>query len=585
MSVFPVEVSKALEKLVNEAQLKSAKTIDEATAENCLIKAYACLERSDNNSATRLFEQISKPSSSSHKSEESESIDLISTAAQVELVLISPIKYFNDKTLIKSLTQKIKRLPKDRLLARLYHALAILMQWRRNTPQALKYLFNSQDIYREVDEAEGLARILDTLGSVSTAIADHEQALLYYAESLALKTFLKDTHGQAITLGNLGRLCLQLGRYQQARSFVELDITLCENAQIETKARLLNLLARIDIADHQWSNAEQNLDAAVEILDKEHKDSLFFCIKDQVLLFLEKNTTSEIKSKISRLSKLLPEKSDYHAAQLQLVKNRFEHQTKGISIEKAEPLLELIEDLELPEMELEYRLWLAQLANDNSQPQLAQQHLLLSRKLAKMTGFKRFIPKINSLMHRLEVIENINEEVLKTISNDIEKIDDGYLIRSKLGGGGFGDVFLAHDMTNDRDVALKRFHAGDLMDHRQQKKRWNQARLEFEAVSGLCHPSIAKIHAIGHDSTGSPYLVQEFVSGGDITKIMANSKDLSSALTYLIPITRALAAIHEVGVIAHSCGIKSPREFKRFHARVVQENGRSIPLDEMYPDK
>lgn len=43
--------------------------------------------------------------------------------------------------------------------------------------------------------------------------------------------------------------------------------------------------------------------------------------------------------------------------------------------------------------------------------------------------------------------------------------------------------------------------------------------------------------------------------------------------------------IHEVGVIAHSCGIKSPREFKRFHARVVQENGRSIPLNEMYPDK
>jgi len=42
--------------------------------------------------------------------------------------------------------------------------------------------------------------------------------------------------------------------------------------------------------------------------------------------------------------------------------------------------------------------------------------------------------------------------------------------------------------------------------------------------------------------------------------------------------------IHEVGVIGHSCGVKSPREFKRFHARIVQSNGRSIPLDEMYPD-
>jgi len=43
--------------------------------------------------------------------------------------------------------------------------------------------------------------------------------------------------------------------------------------------------------------------------------------------------------------------------------------------------------------------------------------------------------------------------------------------------------------------------------------------------------------------------------------------------------------IHEVGVIGHSCGVKSPREFKRFHARIVQSSGRSMPLDEMYPDK
>ena len=43
--------------------------------------------------------------------------------------------------------------------------------------------------------------------------------------------------------------------------------------------------------------------------------------------------------------------------------------------------------------------------------------------------------------------------------------------------------------------------------------------------------------------------------------------------------------IHEVGVIGHSCGVKSPREFKRFHARIVQSSGRSIPLDEMYPEK
>jgi len=39
---------------------------------------------------------------------------------------------------------------------------------------------------------------------------------------------------------------------------------------------------------------------------------------------------------------------------------------------------------------------------------------------------------------------------------------------------------------------------------------------------------------------------------------------------------------HEVGIIAHSCGVKEPRELKRFHARIVQNSGLSIPMDELY---
>jgi len=40
----------------------------------------------------------------------------------------------------------------------------------------------------------------------------------------------------------------------------------------------------------------------------------------------------------------------------------------------------------------------------------------------------------------------------------------------------------------------------------------------------------------------------------------------------------------EIGIIAHSCGVREPRGLKRFHCRVVQENGRSVPLNELYPD-
>ena len=39
----------------------------------------------------------------------------------------------------------------------------------------------------------------------------------------------------------------------------------------------------------------------------------------------------------------------------------------------------------------------------------------------------------------------------------------------------------------------------------------------------------------------------------------------------------------DVGVIAHSCGVPHPRALKRNHCRIVQHTGRSIPLDELFP--
>ena len=41
---------------------------------------------------------------------------------------------------------------------------------------------------------------------------------------------------------------------------------------------------------------------------------------------------------------------------------------------------------------------------------------------------------------------------------------------------------------------------------------------------------------------------------------------------------------NEIGIIAHSCGVPEPRCLRRFHCRIVQEDGRSIPLDELYPN-
>ncbi len=42
--------------------------------------------------------------------------------------------------------------------------------------------------------------------------------------------------------------------------------------------------------------------------------------------------------------------------------------------------------------------------------------------------------------------------------------------------------------------------------------------------------------------------------------------------------------IKEVGVIAHSCGVRSPRDLRRYHARMVTHTGLSVPLDVLHPE-
>ena len=42
--------------------------------------------------------------------------------------------------------------------------------------------------------------------------------------------------------------------------------------------------------------------------------------------------------------------------------------------------------------------------------------------------------------------------------------------------------------------------------------------------------------------------------------------------------------VREVGVIAHACGVRSPRELRRFHAHVVKPDGLTIGLDTLYPE-
>ena len=120
-----------------------------------------------------------------------------------------------------------------------------------------------------------------------------------------------------------------------------------------------------------------------------------------------------------------------------------------------------------------------------------------------------------------------------------------YEIRSKLGEGGMGEVFLAEDVQLHRKVALKILPA-EVASNQDRMRRFLQ---EAQAAAALNHPNVAHIYEIGeHD--GVNFIAMEFVEGETLReKIHLERTELSRLLRYLQNVAEGLAKAHAAGVV------------------------------------
>ena len=120
-----------------------------------------------------------------------------------------------------------------------------------------------------------------------------------------------------------------------------------------------------------------------------------------------------------------------------------------------------------------------------------------------------------------------------------------YEVRSKLGAGGMGEVYLAEDIRLHRRVALKILPA-DLASSKDRMRRFEQ---EATAAAALNHPNIAHIYEIGeHD--GTHFIAMEFVDGVTLRqKIHRERTELRKLLRYLQHVAEGLAKAHAAGIV------------------------------------
>ena len=133
-----------------------------------------------------------------------------------------------------------------------------------------------------------------------------------------------------------------------------------------------------------------------------------------------------------------------------------------------------------------------------------------------------------------------------------------YLIEEKVGVGGFGTVYKGRDPFIKRAVAIKTCQS----DEEEIKKRFFR---EAEFAGNLHHRNITTIYDFGVTDEGTPYIVQEFLTGEDLDKL-AKKRDplpLKRKLAILLDVCEGLGYAHGAGIIH--------RDIKPSNVRILED--------------
>jgi len=119
-----------------------------------------------------------------------------------------------------------------------------------------------------------------------------------------------------------------------------------------------------------------------------------------------------------------------------------------------------------------------------------------------------------------------------------------YKVLEKLGEGGMGVVYKAHDTILNRDVAIK--FLPKQLSSKEEKERFT---VEARAAAALNHPNIATIYAI-EQADKQAFIVMEFIDGVELKeKISKGILKTNEALDIIKQVAEGLETAHEKGVI------------------------------------
>ncbi len=122
-----------------------------------------------------------------------------------------------------------------------------------------------------------------------------------------------------------------------------------------------------------------------------------------------------------------------------------------------------------------------------------------------------------------------------------KRISGRYKLLEMIGGGGMSNVYLAHDMILDRDVAIKVLRY-DFSNEEELRRRFQREAL---SATSLTHPNIVNIYDVGEDGD-IHYIVMEYVKGETLKQYIQRNAPISpsKSVSIMRQLTSAIAAAH-----------------------------------------